>query len=1063
MPIPSPPLTQALSSSTFRPPHLDGSMPLTATYDWHESSTPSHRLFVFSTDDGSIRTIYWPEAVTAVWTGARLISKLTSHIALNRTPVVAIVAMSDTISYFTTMMSVMRANCIVFPISPRNSAQAVAHLISEVNVDHILMGHENSMHGLVNEALTIVKLTKPTTFVPEVSLAPLFEDLFVKDPVCNGADLPLLRQGPDDIILYLHSSGSTAFPKPVPWTNYRFSQLALIPWFGSQDLCDKIFSLHVMPMYHGMGILQLCWTASCGLVLAAFQPKSPATSPTPENLFKAAKSTASDIMFCVPSFIEAWAKIPEYVNWLSTRTGVLFGGGPLNKTVGDFLTIKGVSIFILYGSTEGGIMSPILPARAVDWEYFQFPSLVNAHMVPHGDNTFELVMVSNQFCRPSVLNTIINGVEAYATSDLFVAHPTLPNYWRVFGRSDDQIIHNTGEKTNPGPLENMMNQDPHVAAAVMFGRGQFQVGLIVEPNPPFRFDPGDLEKLSEFRSEIWPTVEEMNKFAPQHSRLFKEMILVANPKKPFTYTAKNTARRQAILNDYETEIQKLYDAVEESSQPSIPAPPQWNQTTTKIFIRAVVEKVLAHAVNDEDDIFQHGCDSLQATWIRNSLHRVLNDDVEIDIRQSPGNFVYDHPTINLLTQYIFAIASGNGYLNMDRETDSLKLMEQMVQKYSTVLPDSTIIAKINKSSSEKIVVLTGSTGAFGAHILCELLKDPHIKLIYALNRKGAHSILERQQKVFKDKALGQQAEAINSGRVVLIDSDITANGLGVNSQLYQKIADSVTHVIHSAWRVDFNLGLSSFASQIKGLRNLIDLCIECEAALIFTSSIGVLQAVPENAELPCEAPVPASYALSNGYTQSKWVAEKVLENAHRKSGLRFLNVRVGQLTGGINGAWNIKEWVPTMIQASSIIGCIPIDHRNISWIPVHHAAAALVDFIDIPTSNGPHHLHLLHSNPVPWTSLATNIASELKLEVVEYQVWLHRLTTSKGTTDFQLLGFFKQIHHEMFGKNKEAFGMPKAENELGLASSKFLRERLGVIEDKEVKKWLKYWKHAGII
>lgn len=80
-----------------------------------------------------------------------------------------------------------------------------------------------------------------------------------------------------------------------------------------------VWSIHTMPMYHGMGALQLCWTvntstprlpyskalqASSGTVMAAFEPKSPAVVPTPDNLFKAAVATNSDVIFCVPAFIE---------------------------------------------------------------------------------------------------------------------------------------------------------------------------------------------------------------------------------------------------------------------------------------------------------------------------------------------------------------------------------------------------------------------------------------------------------------------------------------------------------------------------------------------------------------------------------------------------------------------------------------------------------------------------------------------------------------------------------------------------------------------------------------
>jgi hypothetical protein len=73
-------------------------------------------------------------------------------------------------------------------------------------------------------------------------------------------------------------------------------------------------------------------------------------------------------------------------------------------------------------------------------------------------------------------------------------------------------------QTNPGPLgkyptisiialliscskENILNQDPHVSASVIFGRGRFQAGVIVDPKN--KFDPSDPLKLAQFRNLIW--------------------------------------------------------------------------------------------------------------------------------------------------------------------------------------------------------------------------------------------------------------------------------------------------------------------------------------------------------------------------------------------------------------------------------------------------------------------------------------------------------------------------------------------------------------------------------
>lgn len=47
---------------------------------------------------------------------------------------------------------------------------------------------------------------------------------------------------------------------------------------------------------------------------------------------------------------------------------------------------------------------------------------------------------------PAVMNTTVDGEEAYATSDLLMPHPTKPGYWKIYGRVDDQIMHNTGQK-----------------------------------------------------------------------------------------------------------------------------------------------------------------------------------------------------------------------------------------------------------------------------------------------------------------------------------------------------------------------------------------------------------------------------------------------------------------------------------------------------------------------------------------------------------------------------------------------------------------------------------------
>lgn len=64
--LPPVPRTQALTSTSFCPPPLDGSLSVPELYDWHYTNSPNHPLFVYSDTDGGTVTITWKEVVRAV-------------------------------------------------------------------------------------------------------------------------------------------------------------------------------------------------------------------------------------------------------------------------------------------------------------------------------------------------------------------------------------------------------------------------------------------------------------------------------------------------------------------------------------------------------------------------------------------------------------------------------------------------------------------------------------------------------------------------------------------------------------------------------------------------------------------------------------------------------------------------------------------------------------------------------------------------------------------------------------------------------------------------------------
>jgi len=163
------------------------------------------------------------------------------------------------------------------------------------------------------------------------------------------------------------------------------------------------------------------------------------------------------------------------------------------------------------------------------------------------------------------------------------------------------------EQTNPRPLEKFLEEDPRIRSAMIFGRGKFNCGLLVQPALDFLLDTEDESKVESFKEMIWPTVQKANLRAPSHSRLFKEMILFASQAKPFVYNSKGSAKREFMLTKYEDEIKNLYDSANEISEEE--TPDAWNAPSTIDFVRHSVQNVMGTAkVTDNEDIFNNGCD-----------------------------------------------------------------------------------------------------------------------------------------------------------------------------------------------------------------------------------------------------------------------------------------------------------------------------------------------------------------------------------------------------------------------------------------------------------------------
>jgi acyl-CoA synthetase (AMP-forming)/AMP-acid ligase II len=163
-----------------------------------------------------------------------------------------------------------------------------------------------------------------------------YSDTFVPYPALQGP------QGMDDVILYIHSSGSTGFPKPIPQTNttvlhwyslgisfFRFVMQMLtfsypcidcVTDFRSPTLRTAVMHL---PSFHTMGIVTQLYIPLASVSSISVYPPTSFTDhtkapvlPTSDNIIEHSKNTRANAAIVVPAFIEMWSSQPESVEWL---------------------------------------------------------------------------------------------------------------------------------------------------------------------------------------------------------------------------------------------------------------------------------------------------------------------------------------------------------------------------------------------------------------------------------------------------------------------------------------------------------------------------------------------------------------------------------------------------------------------------------------------------------------------------------------------------------------------------------------------------------------------------
>ena len=193
----------------------------------------------------------------------------------------------------------------------------------------------------------------------------------------------------------------------------------------------------------------------------------------------------------------------------------------------------------------------------------------------------------------------------------------------------------------------------------------------------------------------------------------------------------------------------------------------------------------------------------------------------------------------------------------------------------------------------------------------------------------------------------------------------------------------------------------------------------------------------------------------------------MLEDVAEQTSLRPVIVRVGQVSGGLNGYWNPLEWIPGIVQSAALTKSLPLFGKVISLLPLQACAQALVQVVGAQTTSLAIHLHVVNPTPSQWDDVFGCIARKLDVPLVTYSEWLARLKEVSTTVGdvrkhsvLRLVEFYETINQ---GSGSEAGGLPSCNTEVTRSVCVVLNEEsLREVKGEEIQRWLDYWESVGV-
>ena len=294
-----------------------------------------------------------------------------------------------------------------------------------------------------------------------------------------------------------------------------------------------------------------------------------------------------------------------------------------------------------------------------------------------------------------------------------------------------------------------------------------------------------------------------------------------------------------------------------------------------------------------------------------------------------------------------------------------QLLQKKAQHARATLEDEVVLDEhiaansppsITDISQAAHIFLTGATGFLGGYLLHALLNQTAAS-VFCLVRAQ-----DQQQGFARVRANLQHYQIWHESftdRIEVVLGDVSQPLLGFPPPVFTELAQGMDVVFHNAALTNFAYSYEQMKPvNVQGTQEALRLASQERSKLFhYISTIGVFEPLVFSPAVITEQHEPASTGLSRGYTQSKWVAERMVVRAHER-GLPVTIYRPPIIGGDSHtGQPNSGDFVWNFIQACVEMEYAPIlPALEMHISPVDYVAKASVALAQQPVTGKVFHL-----------------------------------------------------------------------------------------------------------